>query len=121
MTIKGNSPLLRTAVYIHSTQNQFNKNLCPKFADELDFIKKILLKNGYPDTIIYKCLQFSTKPKLGPERCPLYLRLPWIGNTSNQLKEKIKRSVNRRRFNSVKLRFVLKSNVLFITNLKNCD
>ena len=62
----------------------------PKLTDELDFIKKTLLKNGYPqdvitNTIKYKCQQFATKPKFGPEKCPVYLRLPWIGNASMQL------------------------------------
>ena len=45
-----------------------------KFADEFDFIKTTLLKNELPkdvitNTIRYKCMQFSTKPKFGPERC----------------------------------------------------
>ena len=67
----------------------------PKLANELDFIKMTLLKNGYPEvtitnTIRYKCLQFSIKPNFGPERCPLYLRLLWHGKASMQLLEQIK-------------------------------
>ena len=79
----------------------------PKLAYELDFIKKTLLKNGYPEDVITytiksECLRFSTKPELGPERCLVYLKLPWIGNVSMQLLEQIKRSVNHC-FNLVKL------------------
>ena len=67
----------------------------PKLADELKFIKT-LLKNRHPkyvitNTIKYKCLQFSIKPKFGPERRPVYIRLLWIGNASIQLIEQIKK------------------------------
>ena len=81
----------------------------PKLTDEIEFIKKTLLKNEYPEnkitnTIKYKCQQFSTRPKWGPERYPVYLRLPWIGNASMQQIEQIKSPVNTY-FNSVELRF----------------
>ena len=59
----------------------------------------------------------SSKPKLGPERCPVYLKLLWIGNTYMELLEKIKRFVNRC-FNAVKLCVILKSYILFPTNIK---
>ena len=80
------------------------------------------MKNGYPEDIItttirYKCMQFSSKPKFGPERYPVYLKLPWIGNASMQLLKQIKRSVNNC-FNLVKLHVVFKSKVLFPSNLK---
>ena len=93
----------------------------PKLANELDLIKKTLLKNGKPkdlitNTIKYKCLQFSIKPKFGPERCQVYLRLPWISNTSMELIEQSQRSINCC-FNLVKLRFVL--NKKKSPNLKN--
>ena len=53
----------------------------PKLADELEFIMNTLLENGYlkdliTNTIKYKGLQFSTKPKFGLERCLIYLRFP---------------------------------------------
>ena len=62
----------------------------PKLADELDFIKKTLLKIEYPEDVItntikYKSLQFSTKPKFELEKWSVYVRLPWIGNPSIQL------------------------------------
>ena len=56
--------------------------------------------------------------KFRPERCSVYLRLLWIGNTSIQLLEQIKRSINRC-FNSIKLQVILKSNVLFSPNIKD--
>ena len=96
-----------------------NQNLrWTRFYNE-DFVEK----KGYPKDVItktikYKYKQFSTKLKFGPERCPVYLRLPWIGKASVQLIEQIKRSVNSC-FNSIKLRFVLKSNILFPPNFKD--
>ena len=58
-----------------------------------------LLKNGYPEDIItstvrYKHLQFSTKPKFKPDRCPVYLRLLWISNASMKLIEQIERYIS---------------------------
>ena len=87
----------------------------PKLADEFHFIKKTFLKNGYTDDVItntikYKWLQISTKPKSRPERHTVYLRLPWIDNATMQIREQIKRPVNCC-FNLVELKFVLKSKV----------
>ena len=69
----------------------------PKLADKHEFLKKTLLRNGYPENVItntmkYKCRQFFSKLKCEPERFLGFLRLPWIGNASMQLLEQIKRS-----------------------------
>ena len=56
---------------------------------------------------------------LGPKILSFHpVKLPWICNTFMQLREQIKRSVNNC-FNSVKLRVVFKSNMLFPLNFKN--
>ena len=94
-----------------------------KFSDELSFIKTILLNNGYSEDIItstikHKYLQFFTKPNFGPESYHVYQRLSWISNDSIQLLKQIKRSINGC-LNSVKLRIILKSDVLFPPNLKD--
>ena len=62
--------------------------------------------------IKHKCLQFSSKPKFELKR------LLWIGNTSTQLKEQGKRSINDW-LNSVKLWVILKSDVLFPPNFRD--
>ena len=51
---------------------------------EIERIKKILLDNGYPKNVVNaqiaeKIAQFSTLKRFGPEKCPVYLRVPWIG------------------------------------------
>ena len=55
----------------------------------------ILRNNGYPESIIErgtsnKLAQFQSLPKFGPNKCPVYLKLPWIGNISLKFESKIK-------------------------------
>ena len=52
--------------------------------EEIERIKKILLDNGYPKNVINgqiakKIAQFSILKRFGPEKCPVYLKVPWIG------------------------------------------
>ena len=60
---------------------------------EIERIKKILLDNGHPKNVInaqiaMKIFQFSTFKRFGPEKCPVYLRVPWIGKKKNQNRHK---------------------------------
>ena len=69
-----------------------------KLKQEIDFIKKILLDNGYPEDILLahiskKTAQFSIAKPFGPEKCPVYLRAPWIGSASQQLEHQVKSAV----------------------------
>ena len=36
---------------------------------------------------------FQSPPKLGPNKCPVYLKLPWIGNILFKFENKIRSSV----------------------------
>ena len=61
----------------HSTYDMYQN----KLRQEIDFIKKILLDNGYHEDIELKYIskkiaQFSTAKLFQPENCPLYLRAP---------------------------------------------
>ena len=65
---------------------------------EIERIKKILLNNGYPKNVINalitrKIAQFSTLKQFGPEKCPVYLRVSWIGKPSTNLEKKDKTAV----------------------------
>ena len=71
--------------------------ICSKSSlqQELDTIKSLFLKNNYPESVINariskKILQFQKYLIEGPQRCPVYLKLPWIGQTSVIFKKKIK-------------------------------
>ena len=64
---------------------------------EIKPIKKILLDNisGYPKNVFNaqitkKIAQFSTLKRFGSEKCPVYLRVPWIDKPSTNLKNEIK-------------------------------
>ena len=66
--------------------------------EEIEQIKKILLDNGYPKNIINaqvtkRIAQFSTLKRFGPEKCPVYLRVPCIGKPSTNLKKEPKTAV----------------------------
>ena len=65
---------------------------------ELENIRVILRDNGYPESIIdrgisNKLARFQSLPKFGPNKCPVYLKLPWIGNISLKFENKIEPSV----------------------------
>ena len=65
---------------------------------EIKQIKKILLDNGYPKNVINvqiakKIAQFSTLKRFCPEKCPVYLRVPWIGKSSTNLEKEINTAV----------------------------
>ena len=65
---------------------------------QVEPIKKILLDNGYPKNVINaqitrKIAHFSTLKRFGPEKCPMYLRAPWIGKPSTNLEKEIKTAV----------------------------
>ena len=69
-----------------------------KLNAEIKHIKNILLDNGYPESIIdcnisKKIAQFSMPKRFGPEKCPVYLRVPWIGKASTGLDKNVKTAV----------------------------
>ena len=56
------------------------KRLCSetKLDDELEFLRSIFLKNGYPHDLLNKILQQESNNKdtfTGPRKCPIYLSL----------------------------------------------
>ena len=66
--------------------------------EEIERVKKILLDNGYPKNVINtqlakKIVQFYTLKRFGPEKCVVYLRVPWIGKPSTNLKKEDKTTV----------------------------
>ena len=81
-----------------------------KLPQEIDFIRSILCSNGYPENVINsrikrKIEEFKLPPKEAPEKCPVYLKLPWIGNISTKFEKQCKTVVSLC-FGAVKLRVV---------------
>ena len=54
--------------------------------EELDKLKEIFMKNGYPEDLLARIIKSKKEPDApfyGPRRCPVYLRLPWKGHWSS--------------------------------------
>ena len=69
-----------------------------KLHAELEKLKTIFLDNGYPEDVILsytkeKIASFSAVQKFGPQKCPVYLKLPWIGNTSLRFESQIRQAI----------------------------
>ena len=64
-------------------------------------IRNLFLCNGYhgefiADTINLAVNKFMNNNRLfGPSKCPVYVRLPWIGSTSQLIANKVISSVAR--------------------------
>ena len=93
------SPLKRKISLISTLVHQALM-ICTKrrLNGEIERIKKILLDNGYPKNVINtpiteKFAQFSTLKQFGPEKCPVYLRVPWIDKPSTNLEKEVKTAV----------------------------
>ena len=62
-----------------------------KLQQELDSIRSILRQIGYLEVIINSTISkkiacFYQPVKEGPQKCPVYIKLPWIGNLSTMRK-----------------------------------
>ena len=52
-----------------------------ELGSELEKIKQLLIENGYPEDVILACFKeklanFTSEKPFGPEKCPVYLKLP---------------------------------------------
>ena len=70
------------------------------FRQEMDFVKSVLVKNGYPQNFINslftKFLQLKYTadikyPVFGPQKKPIYISLPYCGLQSQKLARQLKR------------------------------
>ena len=94
-----------------------------KLPQEIDFIRSILCSNGYPENVINSRIKrkiegFRLPPKEGPEKCPAYLKLPWIGIISTKFENQCKTAVSSC-FGAVKLRVVFSTRKMFPTVRKD--
>ena len=69
-----------------------------KLGSELDKIKQLLIKNGYPTDVLLSCINqkvasFSAEKTFGPEKFPVYLKLGWIGSVSLKFENKNNKAI----------------------------
>ena len=100
--------------------------ICPKnkLDSELDKIKQQLSENGYPADVLLSCINqnlanFAADKTFGPEKCPEYRKLPWIGNVSSKFENHI-RTVITSRFYAMKLRVVYNTRVMLPSAKNDC-
>ena len=94
-----------------------------KLPQKIDFIRSILCSNGYPENLINsrikrKIEEFKLPPKEEPEKCPVSLKLPWIGNISTKFEKQCKTAVSSC-FGAVKLRVVFSTRKILPTIRKD--
>ena len=87
-----------------------------KLGSELDRVKQLLIENGYPDDVLISCIKqklanFAAEKPCGPEKCPVYLKLPWIGNVSSRFENQINKAITSC-FYAVKPRVVYNTKVM---------
>ena len=72
-----------------------------KIKNEFEQIKNLFLGNGYPEEVIVDNIKKTFNNcrnkiwYLGPSKCPVYVRLPWIRSSSQLIAEKVSSSVTR--------------------------
>ena len=69
-----------------------------RLGSELDRIKLLLIENGYPDYVLLSCIMqklanFVAEKLCDPEKCLVYLKLPWIGNVSSKFENQINKAI----------------------------
>ena len=103
-----------------------------KLGSELDKIKQLLIENGYPTDVLLSCINqklatFAAEKTFGPEKCPVNLKSPWIGNISSKFENQITNAITSC-FYAVKPRMVYSTRVMLPsakkdsvpTTLKSC-
>ena len=90
---------------------------------ELTTIKSILIKNGYPESVVSVNInRIVTKYRQDQPHvaklCPLYIRLPWIGEKSLAFEQQIKKSV-RSCFYAADVRACFTTRTLMSFNVKD--
>lgn len=118
------APTSRKISLIKTLVNGALKICSPKRLDsELENIREILLCNGSLEALINyiinkKTSEFYSHKVLGPSKCPVYLKVPWIGDESQRLVKQINNTVSNC-FPSVALRCSFRTRSAFLSFRKD--
>ena len=68
-----------------------------KLGSELYKLKELLIENEYPADVPLSCINqklanFAAEKTFCPKKCPVYLKLPWIGNVSSKFEDQINKA-----------------------------
>ena len=69
-----------------------------KLGSERDRTKQLLIEGGYPDDVLLSCItqklaNFAAEKPCDLEKCPVYLKLLWIGNVSSKFENQISKAI----------------------------
>ena len=73
----------------------------PRYLDsEIARLKDLFRQNGYPDHVANRCIDkklstWSSEKVFGPKNCPVYIRLPYIGDVSYKFEGQIRKAIDR--------------------------
>ena len=95
-----------------------------KLGSEFDETKQMLIDNGYPADVLLYCINqnlanSASEKAFGPEKCTVYLKLPWIGNVSSKFENQISKAITSY-FYAVKPRVVYSTRVMPPSAKKDC-
>ena len=90
---------------------RFTRLCSPCFLEsELKTLQNTFLSLGYPDNLVWKVITRArsspTFKMIVPQKCPVYLKLPYLGNISKKFFKKISEEINQV-FSSFHLRTIL--------------
>ena len=93
-----------------------------KLENEIDQLCLLFANNGYPPGVVtgeIKRTLTPGPPKFGPRRCPIYLRLPWIGTCASKgFERQVQRAV-RQAYYACELHVVFTSRHMFRSTIKD--
>ena len=94
-----------------------------KLDSELDTVKQLLIDNGYLEDVLVFCIteklaNISSVKQFGPEKCSVYLKLPWIGDASSKFENQLNKAITSC-FYAVKPRAVYHTRVMLPSATKD--
>ena len=93
-----------------------------RFLDrDLNDLKSIFLSNGYPGRLLDKlfCNLDNNNPYFGPNKCPVYLKLPWIGPIAENHFQYALKNITERTFYAAKLRCIFSTRTILAPTPKD--
>ena len=118
------SPNLTKIKLIPTLVDRAQKICSPSKLDgELGRLKKLFSANGYPDAVVRSTIDRKMKSLdrdvvFGPSKCPVPVRLPYIGKPSQQFDRQISRAVSTC-FGSVQVRAIFTTRRVPVRSLKD--
>ena len=89
------SPTIRNINLVRSLTNRAIRICSPSLVGkELQSLRSIFLANGYPGQVLDRLITLTPQARpFGPIKCPLFVRIPWLGEATESLVQRAKVAV----------------------------